>query len=139
MCVDGKAIESSASAWKAPTLLDSFGSAVYVFDREAKQIWKIADILGVSAVTEWMSKAPAFDFSTVRSLAIDGEIWLGTDQGQIFRLVRGGGSQFKPTELEEAFTSTVFVAVREQVPHLAVVEPQQQRVVVFEKSGKFLR
>ncbi len=116
--------------------LDAFGENLYVLDRGRQQIWRLG-MEAESSPSGWVRAARGVDFSRISSLSIDGSIWLGSQNGDIFKLTRGERETFALQGLADPFTSTVFLAVNPQGEKLVVVEPSKQRLVVFDKQGNY--
>jgi hypothetical protein len=74
---------------------------------------------------------------TIVSMAINGSVWLGGNDGAIYKLARGERQVFSPQGLEEPFTSSVLLAVNPEGEKLAVVEPAKQRLVILDKDGNY--
>lgn len=116
--------------------LEAFGDNLYVVDKEKQQIWRLAQEKDASP-SSWVRSARGVDFSKITSLTINGSLWLGTSDGEIYKLTRGERENFSPLGLAEPFTSTLLLAANAEGENLAVVEPAQQRLVVLNKDGTY--
>lgn len=116
-----------------PILLDGFGDNLYALDKGSQQIWRTPRELEASS-SAWIRSAPGVDFEATTSLVVDGDIWLGTNNGNIYRLRRGNRIDFELQGLLEPFTSTLLLAAADEGEKLVVVEPAGQRLVVFNKE-----
>lgn len=122
-----------------PKLIERFGTNVYVMDTAAQQLWRL-DTQSTSSPSAWIRSARGVDLSSITSLTIDGEIWLGSRDGDIYRLAAGERQDFAITGLQEPLSSTVQLATSVDGTTLAVVEPTKQRVVFVNKqTGEYLR
>lgn len=123
-----------------PSHLSSFGENVYVLDRGAQQIWRADASASDASPSGWVRSAAGIDFSSISSMAINGSIWLGSTDGEVYKLSLGTREGFQFVGLPEPFTSSVLVAANDEGEKLVVVEPSQQRMVVFEKeTGEYLQ
>lgn len=134
---DAPSIISNLSDMTEPALLDEFGTNLYVLDKGKQQLWRINQENESASPSAWIRSAPGVDFASTTSLTIDGDIWLGTNQGNIYRLRRGERLEFLVEGLLEPFTSTLLLATTEDGNKLAVVEPAQNRLVVLSKDGVY--
>ncbi len=143
----GKIMKAAASQTKAdevaalgavrePLLLDRFGETLYIFDRSGQQIWRLP-LVEDATPSGWIKSARGVDFSAVTSLAINGSIWLGSSDGNIYEFVRGERQSFSVSGLVEPFTSSLYLAVTEEGERLAVVEPAKKRLVLLNKQGEY--
>lgn len=121
-----------------PVLMDRYGDNLYIVDQADAEIWRVVASIEASA-SGWIRSAPGIDFSEISSVSIDGDIWLGSNQGEIYRLRRGSRVDFEVAGLLEPFTSALLVAASEEGEVLVVVEPASQRLVVLNKDGVYQR
>lgn len=118
-------------------LLERFGTNLYVLDTAQQQLWRMNREDQEASPSGWVRSAPGVDFASASSLAIDGDVWLGTNGGNIYRLSRGARVDFAITGLLQPFTSSLLVAAVEEGEKLVVVEPAQNRLVVLNKDGVY--
>lgn len=119
-----------------PTQLEVFGESLYVLDKAAQQIWR-APLSAEATASGWVRSARGVPFANLTDMAIDGEIWLGDSSGEIYRFVRGERQSFAPSNLDVAFRSSLILAAQPEGKSLVVVEPDQKRLVVLDKSGVY--
>lgn len=123
-----------------PSNLSSFGENIYVLDRGAQQIWRADATSTEASPSGWVRSAAGVDFSAVSSMAINGSIWLGSSYGDVYKLALGTRENFQFVGLPEPFTASLLIATNPEGEKLAVVEPSQQRLVVFQKeTGEYLQ
>jgi hypothetical protein len=118
--------------------LESFGGNLYVLDKQKQQLWRVTLAEGKAASPAgWIRSAPGVNLASASSISIDGEVWIGSNQGNIYRLSRGERVSFQVQGLTEPFTSSLLVAAVEDGQKLVVVEPARQRLVVLSKDGVY--
>src|SRR2546428_2859365 len=79
---------ADAATWKSATAISVFTSNLYVLDTASGQLWKheSADSLSFAKAAPYLeTTVPA---NTARSLAIDGDVWITTNTGEILRYRR---------------------------------------------------
>jgi ElaB/YqjD/DUF883 family membrane-anchored ribosome-binding protein len=118
------------------TLIDSFGDNLYVYDRAAQQLWRVPTTQGATA-SAWVRSAKGVKLDTITSLAINGSVWMGANDGMIYRFVRGERQNFAPQSLLEPFSSNLLLTVNPEGEKLVVVEPAKQRMVIMDKEGVY--
>jgi hypothetical protein len=118
-----------------------FGSYVYVMNKGQNNIFRytVGEDQLDSKPAAWVQTSEALDLSTVQNFSIDGDIWLGTTQGEVKKFTSGRESEFSITGLREAFSSPTTVFTKPDLQNLYVLEPQKNRVVVLSKKGEFLK
>lgn len=120
-----------------PAFLERFSSNLYVLDKGKQQLWRINQGSETASPSGWIRSAPGVNLAAATSLAIDGDVWVGTNQGNIYRLRRGERIDFAVQGLLEPFTSTLLLAAVEDGQKLVAVEPGQNRFVVLNKEGVY--
>jgi hypothetical protein len=79
---------ADSATWKSATAIGVFTSNLYVLDTASGQLWKheSADALSFAKATPYLDTVvPA---NTARSMAIDGDVWITTNTGEILRYRR---------------------------------------------------
>lgn len=122
------------------TLTASFGSFVYVFNPDKRNIYRyVQEGDTYSDPVGWLLDPLGVPFESVVSWAIDGDIWIGTEGGQVLRFASGKTTDFTIAGLPESFVSSIQVVTRENLENVYILEPAQNRLVVLTKEGQFLR
>lgn len=133
-------IKEAGDSNRDGTLVSSFGTYVYVFNPEKRNIYRyVKEGDSYSDPVGWLLDPLGVPFDSVVSWAIDGDIWIGTEGGQLLRFASGRVEDFTITGLPDAFSSTLLVVTRDGLDNVYVLEPAQNRVVVLTKEGEFLR
>lgn len=92
-------IRNKGNSNTGATAISVYGSSVYVFNPVAEQIFRYVaqDETTYGQPIEWLSSVDGIEFDRVASMTIDGDIWLGTQDGTILRFVSGGQETFAAT------------------------------------------
>jgi len=123
------------------TQLSAFGTSAYLLSPKDRDIYRYAidEDGNASEATSWVRSAPGIEFDTISSMIIDGDIWLATQNGEIFNLRSGNLQDFEVTGLEEPFTGVLQLFTTGESDFLYVLEPSQRRLVRLNKDGTFDR
>jgi hypothetical protein len=122
------------------TLLGTFGPYVYVVNPVKRNIFRYTrNEDGFSEPIGWLKPGQRFTYDNLSSMSIDGDIWLGTNDGKIHKLSMGEVADFQIKGLPEAFSSTLIVFTKENLQYLYILEPASRRLVVLQKTGEFIR
>lgn len=125
--------------WKIISAIASYGGNLYLLDSGASRIWKyVATENGFSKLGEYLNPDTFVDFSQGTSMAIDGTIWVGTNDGKILRFVGGKQDTFAPQGVEPALGSSLALFTSDEVKNLYVLDASNKRVVVLDKDGIYL-
>ncbi len=121
--------------------LGAFENFLYVFNAEKRNIFRynLDDTENSTTAIGWIQDKKDLDFDQVHSMTIDGNIWLGTNTGQIFRYERGTKVEFVPKGVEKDFSSPIKIFTKPDFTHIYVLEPSQKRVVVLLKDGTYVK
>ncbi len=126
------------STWKQGIDVDVFGSRfIYILDPVSNQIWKYerrrSDYSNASAYNK------SGDLSRAVSMAIDGHIYVLSDNGNIQKLLRGENEAYEFRDLPSIpFTGNKLkLFTSESHSFLYVLDPDNSRVLVFQKGDRF--
>jgi|GEM_PF-822498 len=136
-----KLVENPDDTLKNGSAVGIFGSYAYVLNKSQNNIFRYTtndDQLNSKPVT-WVQSSQGMDFTTAQSLSIDGDIWIGTQQGEIKKFTSGKQVDFTVSGLKEAFSTPIKVFTKPDLLNLYILEPQKSRVVVLNKKGEFLK
>lgn len=122
------------------TLLDAYDRYVYVVNPEKRNIYRYAESEdGYSDPVGWMRSATGIQYEQLRSISVDGNVWLTTSDGQIKKFANGAEESFALRGLELAFEQDLYVYTNENLENLYVLDPANNRVVLLSKTGDFIR
>lgn len=136
-----KIVENPDDTIKTGQSLGLFDKYLYVLNKEQNNIFRYdsADDSLSGKPTGWVQGGQGIDFSLVQSMAIDGDVWLTTQTGEIKKLTSGKEVSFAVTGLKDAFSSPTTIFTKPDMNNLYVLEPQKGRVVVLNKNGQFIK
>ncbi|MCB0061703.1 MAG: hypothetical protein KDE19_06295, partial [Caldilineaceae bacterium] len=124
---------------RAPTQMRVYADRLYLADTGVSQIYRYGRGNFSDPPEAWFGEEPP-SISSLRSMAIDGSIWLLLDEGLLLRFNAGTQAQFS---LESGFgqiEGPVDLAVgNESTSSIYVADSPGERILVFDKSGKYLR
>lgn len=122
------------------TLVNTFGTYIYIFNPEKHNIYRYAKSKdSYSDPIGWLQDPLGIDFDSVTSMMIDGDVWLGNNQGIIKKFTSGKAAPFIIMGLEEKFSSSIKLFTNENAANLYILEPAKHRLVVLSKEGQFLK
>lgn len=121
-------------------LLGAYESYLYVLNPAKRNIYRyLKQDEGYSDPVGWLTSSLGSSLDDVVSLAVDGDLWLSSKTGEIRRFTSGRQQQFVVKGLPTAFSSALYVVTALELPQLYILEPNQNRLVILEKDGTFLR
>ncbi len=125
---------------RGSTLLGFYESFLYVFNPEKRNIYRyIIRQDGLSEPIGWLTNKQGIEFSKIFSMAIDGQIWLTTTEGNILRLERGQPIEFSIQGLDNDFENPLIIFTNFDTENLYLLEPEENRLVVLSKEGQFIK
>ncbi len=134
---EGKVVASASADWQSPERIGSFGTNVYVFDSQSRQIFRYDRGDFSSSPSAWLRGKGGVDLDTITSLSIDGDVWAGTSTGTLYRFTRGDRSQFSYQDIVHPPESSIALYTANLSNNLYVLEPRASRLVVFDKTGVY--
>lgn len=128
------------SAWRNVTQIHTYRGRLYLVDEGAGQIFRYTAGNYTVAPEPWFSAQSQINLSGVNAVAIDGDIWLLYTNGLILRYQRGEQVPFSLDKSVPLAGEAVDIAVGDQGDSLIyLADRAQERILVFEKNGKYLR
>jgi len=136
----GKIVEGDSTNQTAK-FIETFDTTIYLFNSSERNIFRLGldEDKKYSKATKWLKSVANVDFSSVVSMAIDGDIWLTTRDGGIFRFRSGQPSSFLPNGLPDPFQSTLLLRTNPDSENIYIVESDKERLVILKKDGTFLK
>ena len=124
---DGVAVNEVITAGdsnRSASLIASYETYVYVVNPEKRNIYRYAENDGdFSEPIGWVQEvARGLDFKDIVSIAVDGDVWLGTKTGQLFKFTRGKVQDFTINGLNTAFESALQVHTTVDSERLYILE-----------------
>lgn len=132
--VDGADLIKFDAAVAKPVALGKFGSNLYVLDQGNKEIYKYAAISeGFGDRTRWLKQDQTISGEPV-DMAIDSDIWVVSERGQVERFRRGSKEQFTLNGLP-AVLKVRRIAVDQNNPKIALLDSTNAVVIVCDKEN----
>lgn len=120
------------------TALGTFLGNIYLMVPKEEQIYKFWNLPGeYTSARSWVTES--VPMTTVVDMAIDGEIWLLQSDGQILRLSGGERAPFAVSNLSTPMIEPFKIFTQPSLKYLYIIDRGEDRVVVLDKSGNFLR
>jgi len=131
---------SDRDKWKSVTAIASFVGNLYVLDGQSGQLWKHEEDNGrLGTATAYL--AQALQPNTVRSVAVDGAVWIATTNGDILRFRRTGTAtaatreDFVPRWQGEPVRATAVQAIEGQ-RNIYLLDAPGRRIVQLGRDGR---
>lgn len=122
------------------TLIEAFASYVYVLNPEKRNIYRYSrQESGFSEPIGWVSGSARFSYDQVTSWSIDGDIWIATREGKVHKLSSGTEQNFNIVGLSEPITGSIMLFTHDALANVYLLEADQQRLIVLNKQGEFLK
>lgn len=134
----GKVVASASGQWQSPRLIGSFAKNVYVFDPDARQIFRYDTEDFSASPSAWLRGKEGVDFDSIHSLAIDGDIWMGTSQGGVYKFSRGDRMSFAYKDILNPPQTSIALYSAELLPNIYLLEPREKRILIFDKQGSYV-
>ncbi len=135
---------SSASVGEADTeipdgqqlvALSLFGNRLYTLDPGNNSIQRHSLTLGgFSKPSNWLNSEA--DLSGAVDLAIDGSVYVLTNDGRVLKFLRGNQEEFALGEMTTPLNSPMAIYTDENSSNLYILDPKNNRLVVFNKDGQ---
>jgi len=124
---------------KTVAAMGVFGSRMYILSPENKMVYGFSKTLaGYEGGNAWL-KDTKIPIEKVVAMGIDGYIYLLTNDGKIYKLLKGAPVDFKQADLAEPMKNPTRLIASETIKHLYILDPAQKRVVVYDTTGNLTK
>jgi len=123
-------------------LISIFSDNIYVLNHEQRNIYKYSYDSSNSEYSDpirWVKSAKDLEFDKVVSMVVDGNIWLSTRLGQVFKLNGGEGSSFDINGLAQPLSDQTYLFTHSDYDNIYLLEPSSNRLIVITKGGDFVK
>jgi hypothetical protein len=118
--------------------MGTFNGNVYLLDKKEGMIWRYpAASGGLGNRGAWLTGGKAVDFSAAVDMAIDGDIWVLTGEGEVIKMRRGSRENFSISGLGEPLSEPVALYTDASSEKLYILDRGNNRVVVIAKTGAY--
>ena len=112
----------------------SFNGKLYIID--GNEIYSLTKKGSSFERTKWLKSA--VDLSKATGMDIDGNIYVLSSDGRIFKFLKGSQEIFIIDPVEPEIKNPAKLIAKTDSSFIYVSEPSEKRIVVFDKNGKFL-
>lgn len=122
------------------TLIDFFEDYLYVFNPAKRNIYRyIVRDDELSAPIGWLTNKQNVEFSQIKTMSIDGQIWLADKQGKIMLFEKGEPIKFELQGLDEPLGDTIKIFTKQNYEFLYILEPAKNRLIILSKQGELIQ
>lgn len=124
---------------RAANLIGSYANFVYVFNPEKRNIYRYAQREpSLSDPIGWLVSPLGLTSESIVDMAVDGDVWLSTKNGEVKKYTSGRESNFQLSQLPEPLAGPIFLETDTSFTNLYLFAPSQGRVVIVTKEGIFV-
>lgn len=119
--------------------LQKFSSYLYIFNPDKRNIYRYTIRgNGLSEPIGWLISKQGLEFANITSMAVDGDLWLSTNTGQLKKFTKGSQDndfalKGAPNQISQEFT----VYTNENLNNLYLLIRDEQKLLIFNKQGEF--
>jgi hypothetical protein len=136
--VGNDAVKAIENEWTGEVITSAYLGNLYVVEKAMGRIWRYpATASGFGNRQSWLLDGVEPDFTNIKNIVIDGSIWLLSGSGQIFKYTSGYQRDFRITGLFPDLNNPAGIYTNEDLEFLYVLDSENSRVVVLDKSGEF--
>ena len=120
-------------------LASAFAGNLYILERSTSMIRRFSgngDVFGTGV--NWLKEGTTTDLSKTISMAIDGNIWALTSEGDVYKFALGNPQNFSLSDTFLAGFKPVFVFTSDECNFLYFLDNISGKVFVFDKDGNYV-
>ncbi len=116
-----------------------YNRRLYTLDKNNGQLWRFEAIrAGYGAGTSWIKSAP-LPTGEAHDVAIDGDIFITTEQGKVRKFANGLEQAFPQEEISPALASAVKIWTYQDMTFNYLLDTAEKRLVVTDKTGRLVK
>jgi len=123
--------------WSDPGGFGIYLGNFYVLDKKSQQIIKFIQGNGDYGKVNYFSAAPSIDISKATALAIDGSIWIVTDEGKVAKFTKGKSDDLTISGLLKPLLHPTRIFTSVDANNIYILDNGNNRIVVLNKSGAY--
>lgn len=127
-----------ASDWKSFQAAAGYNGSLYVLDPQGGQVWRYTPTES-GYDSERRGILSGADISDAVDMAIDGSVYILTRAGKVLKFAAGQRADFTLRGLDKPLSQATAISTAANTKYVYVMDAGNQRVVVFNKDGSFLR
>ena len=114
--------------------VDTFSKFAYFLDPTAQQIWKYErGSVGFSKASQWV-KSGSTELSNANSIAIDGAIFVGTNDGRVLKYFQGDLQTYEMTDLPSSSLAIDRMYTSPDIDYLYTLDQTNSSITRFYKG-----
>ncbi len=117
--------------------IKGFNGRLYFLDAKNNKITRL-NKSGSEFANAYSWLAEDADLTSSVSLDIDGSIYVLKNNGEVLKFTKGKIDTFSLQAIEPVISSATKILVSPEQKYIYILEPANKRLVIFDKSGKFL-
>ncbi|MFA6537524.1 MAG: hypothetical protein WCT18_03980, partial [Patescibacteria group bacterium] len=138
--IDNSGLATAKINWQgfSGMSINIYNGNIYAVDEATKQIYKYAGIDGTSfgTKTNWLKELGSADLTGAISLAFDGNMFVGTNSGNIYKFFTGKNQPFTNNSaltknLQKIHTLT-------ELDNLYVLTKDSKKIIILSKEGQLI-
>lgn len=132
-------VKAEGESDKNGELLSSFGPYLYLLNRDKRNIYRyyykddqLSDPIG------WLVDKQGINFDNISDLMVDGDLWLGTKNGDLLKFAKGSRTDLQIKGLTQMPNSPLILSSNEAIGFVAILEKQNKRLLILTKDGQLI-
>ncbi len=121
--------------WNQAVALSPYQGNIYILDQKTGILKFVAAQNGFGKTDYFKGTLP--DLSKAQSLAIDGSIWILTQDGKILKYTKGEQDNFAITGLDKPLNNPSKIFTNRDIDNLYILDKGNGRIVKLDKNGAY--
>ncbi len=121
-----------------PVAAGSWLGNLYLLDSNLEEIWQFPVInQGVGRERAWLKSKAGLEFSQLADMAIDGNIWILSQTGEVYKYLSGEREGFQ-MQLPAGIGKAKYLAVAQESERFTFWDSENKIIWLFTKEGEFI-
>lgn len=124
--------------WQGEIITQAYSGNIYILEKSNSKIYRYTisnDRIGPKQ--PWLAPGININLNDSRAMTIDGAIWVLTSPIRVSKFLQGAPKEFVLEKISPELENIIDICTNEDQKYLYLLEPDKERIVVFDKNGKF--
>jgi len=120
------------------TAVRLYNDALYALDAPSQKIYRWKSTNGFGARSEWLKDKGDADLSQATDLSIDGNMYVATANGMVYKFFTGKKQAFDLAPVEPALNQVKKLFTSADLTQIFLLENEAKRLITFNKDGALI-
>lgn len=124
--------------WSGSVEITAFTGNIYLAEKDKSTIWRYQGNAGIFGSKEnWFGEGVSPDLSGIKSMSIDGSVWILSGNGKILKFALGKPDPFNISGVDGELGGVVGLFTSEDSENIYLLDKTNSRIIIVDKKGVY--